>query len=345
MSQVPLAPLPALNAPADRAPSAPAGLELGRTRRARTGAALHRGISLAAVLGAVTVSAVLGAAAHATPASAATLPATVPAAVRLLAPAVDPIPMPTVPPIAGTSGIPSGVPTVSPSSGISATTAPGTGLSVNLKDGSGLLSNPLSVVLLLGLVSIVPALLMMMTAFTRIVIVLGFTRNALSTQSIPPNQVIIGLALFLTMFVMAPTFSKANHDALQPYLKGQITQTEAYNKGIEPFRGFMLKQVRQKDLALFVKLSGKPAPATPDKTPTTTLVPAYAISELRTSFLIGFVIFVPFLVIDLVVSAALSSMGMMMLPPALISLPFKLLLFVAADGWYLVVQSLVQSFH
>jgi flagellar biosynthetic protein FliP len=157
--------------------------------------------------------------------------------------------------------------------------------------------------------------------------------------------VIIGLSLFLTLFVMAPTFSQVNADAIQPLMKGKISTNVAFEKAQEPFKTFMLKQVREKDLGLFVKLSNKPAPKNKEDISIATLVPAFVLSELRTAFLIGFVIFLPFLVIDFVVSAALSSMGMMMLPPVLISMPFKLLLFVAADGWYLVVSSLVQSFN
>ena len=210
---------------------------------------------------------------------------------------------------------------------------------------SGGLTQPVSLVLLLGVLSLLPGLLIMVTAFTRIVIVLGFTRSALGTQGVPPNQVVIGLAMFLTFFVMGPVFSQANHDAVQPLLKGTITQQVAFDRGLAPFRTYMLKQVREKDLQLFVDLSGKKAPASPKDVPTTTLIPAYVISELRAAFLIGFVIFIPFIVIDLVVSAALSAMGMAMLPPSLISLPFKLLLFVAVDGWYLLVSSLVRSFH
>ena len=219
---------------------------------------------------------------------------------------------------------------------------PGT---TGLENATSGLNQPVSLVLLLGSLSVLPGLLIMVTAFTRIVIVLGFTRSALGTQAIPPNQVLIGLAMFLTFFVMGPVFSQANHDAVQPLLKGKISQEQAFDRGIEPFREFMLKQVREKDLQLFVDLSGKEAPKDPKDVPTTTLVPAYVISELRAAFLIGFVVFVPFIVIDLVVSAALSAMGMAMLPPSLISLPFKLLLFVAVDGWYLVVSSLVRSFH
>ena len=205
--------------------------------------------------------------------------------------------------------------------------------------------SPVTIAVLLGAISLIPALLMMLTAFTRIVIVLGFTRSALNTNGIPPNQVLIGIALFLTFFVMAPVFSQINSEALQPYLKGEIDQNEAYDRGIEPLREFMLEQTRERDLALFVRLSDAKQPMAREDVPTTTLVPAFVLSELRTAFLIGFVIFIPFLVIDLVVSAALSSMGMVMLPPVVVSLPFKLLLFVAADGWYLVVSSLVQSFR
>jgi flagellar biosynthetic protein FliP len=212
----------------------------------------------------------------------------------------------------------------------------------NATNGSG---SPLTMALLLGAISLLPAILMMGTAFTRIVIVLGFTRSALGTQQVPPNQVVIGLSLFLTLFVMAPTFSAVNSSAIQPLMKHQITTTQAFEKGQVPIKQFMVKQVRERDLGLFVKLSHEPRPKNKDQLSLTTLVPAFVISELRTAFLIGFLIFIPFLVIDLVVSAALSSLGMMMLPPVLISLPFKLLLFVAADGWYLVVQSLVRSFH
>ena len=219
-----------------------------------------------------------------------------------------------------------------------------TGTPLDVRNGTGGLTQPVSLVLLLGALSLLPGLLIMVTAFTRIVIVLGFTRSALGTQGVPPNQVLIGLAMFLTFFVMGPVFSEANDNAVQPFLKGTITQQEAFDRGLKPFRGFMLEQVREKDLELFIDLSGKEAPKTPEDVPTTTLVPAYVISELRAAFLIGFVVFVPFIVLDLVISAALSAMGMAMLPPSLISLPFKLLLFVAVDGWYLITSSLVRSF-
>jgi flagellar biosynthetic protein FliP len=200
-------------------------------------------------------------------------------------------------------------------------------------------------VIVLGALSLAPFILTMTTSFLKFSVIGSILRSALGTQQIPPNQVLIGLALFLTFFVMGPVFSQANHDAVQPLLKGTITQEQAFDRGMEPFREFMLEQVREKDLQLFVDLSGKEAPAKPEDTPTTTLVPAYVISELRAAFLIGFIVFIPFIVIDLVVSAALSAMGMAMLPPSLVSLPFKLLLFVAVDGWYLVVSSLVRSFH
>ncbi|MER3453376.1 MAG: flagellar biosynthetic protein FliP [Acidimicrobiia bacterium] len=224
--------------------------------------------------------------------------------------------------------------------------SPGTpSLSFDLRtDAAKPVSQPLTIIVLLTVLAIAPALLILVTSFTRIVIVLGLTRNALNLQGVPPNQVLIGLALFLTFFVMGPVFAKVNHEAVQPYLRGEITQKEAYDRGIKPFRTFMLKQTREHDLALFVKLSGQPRPKNAADVPTTTLIPAFVISELRAAFLIGFVIFVPFLVIDIVTSAALMSMGMVMLPPVLISLPFKLLLFVVVDGWYLVVQSLVRSF-
>lgn len=243
-----------------------------------------------------------------------------------------------------TAPAPPARPTPGPSASTATTNLGDINLNVKNKGGGGL-SSPLTLVLLLGAISFIPAVLMMVTAFTRIVIVLGLTRSALNTQGVPPNQVIIGLALFLTMFVMAPVMSKVNHDAIQPYMHGQIKASQAYDRGLEPVRAFMLKQVRDKDLGLMVKLSGDKRPAKPQDVATTTLVPAYVLSELRAAFLIGFVIFVPFIVIDLVVASALSAMGMVMVPPALISLPFKLLLFVTADGWYLVVESLVKSFH
>jgi len=184
----------------------------------------------------------------------------------------------------------------------------------------------------------------MVTSFTRIIVVLSLLRNAIGIPQLPPNQVLIGLALFLTFFVMAPVLKTVNAEALQPFLNGQIQQNEAMNRGEKPLRQFMLKQTREKDLALFVSLAGQDRPRNPDDVPTYVLIPAFIISELKTAFQMGFIIFVPFLIIDIVISSALLSMGMMMLPPVVISLPFKILLFVLVDGWGLIVGSLVKSF-
>ena len=205
--------------------------------------------------------------------------------------------------------------------------------------------NAVQLLLLIGGISLVPALLFTVTGFTRIIIVLGFIRTGLGTPTAPPNQVLVGIALFLTLFVMAPTFNTINKDALQPYLAKKITMTQALDRAEKPIKGFMLKQTRTSDLALFVKLSHDKTPHTRDQIKITTLIPAFMISELKTAFEIGFLIYIPFLIIDLVVSSTLMSMGMMMLPPALISLPFKILLFVLVDGWNLVTRSLVESFH
>jgi len=201
------------------------------------------------------------------------------------------------------------------------------------------------IILLLTLLAIAPALLMMLTSFTRIVIVLSLTRNALGVNAIPPNQVVVGLSLFLSLFVMAPTLTEMNDVALQPLLKGDLSYSEAYDKAQAPLKQFMLKQTRKGELNLFIKASGKPAPARREDVSLATLIPAFVLSELKTAFIIGFVVFVPFLIIDLVVSSTLMSMGMFMLPPVLVSLPFKLLLFVMVDGWALVVKSLLTSFN
>ncbi len=219
-------------------------------------------------------------------------------------------------------------------------------LSVTIEDGTSdtdAASQSLTVILLLTVLSLAPTLLILVTSFTRIIIVLGITRNALSLQGIPPNQVLIGLALFLSLFVMAPVFTEINDIALQPLLDGDISQTEAFERGMEPLRVFMLEQVREEDLAAFVEMSDS-RPATPAEVPLTTLIPAFVMSELRAGFIIGFLVFIPFLIIDIVVSATLMSMGMVMLPPVVISLPFKLLLFVIVDGWALLVPTLVTSF-
>ena len=205
-------------------------------------------------------------------------------------------------------------------------------------------SGGLQLLLLLTVLSLAPALLVVITAFTRIVIVLSFVRNALAVPQVPPNQVLVGLSLFLTLYVMAPTWGRINEEALQPYLNGEISQQEAYEVGIVPVREFLFKQTRERDLALFMHLSNLPRPETRADIPNYVLIPAFIISELKTAFQMGIVIFVPFLIIDMVVASALMSMGMMMLPPSLISLPFKLLLFVMVDGWHLIVRSLVMSF-
>jgi flagellar biosynthesis protein FliP len=207
-------------------------------------------------------------------------------------------------------------------------------------------SNAVQLLLLVGGISLVPALLFTVTGFTRILIVLGFIRSGLGTPSAPPNQVLVGIAFFLTLFVMSPTISQIKKDAYDPLQRHQITQQVALQRAQEPLREFMFKQTRTKDLALFVKLSGaKDAPKTRADIPTYVLIPAFIISELKTAFQIGFLIFIPFLLIDMIVSSTLMSMGMVMLPPVFISLPFKILLFVLVDGWNLVTQSLVQSFH
>ncbi|MCA0988920.1 flagellar type III secretion system pore protein FliP [Guptibacillus algicola] len=199
-------------------------------------------------------------------------------------------------------------------------------------------------ILLLTVLSIAPAILVLMTCFTRIVVVLSFVRSALATQSMPPNQVLIGLALFLTFFVMSPVLSEINAEALQPYMNEEIGQEEALDAAEMPIKEFMAEHTREKDLALFYKYANLEKPESIEDVRLTALVPAFAISELKTAFQIGFVIFIPFLIIDMVVASTLMAMGMMMLPPVMISLPFKILLFVLVDGWYLVVESLLLSF-
>ncbi|QUH20824.1 flagellar type III secretion system pore protein FliP [Alkaliphilus sp. B6464] len=199
---------------------------------------------------------------------------------------------------------------------------------------------------LLTVLSLAPAILIMVTSFTRIIIVLSFLRNAIATQQTPPTQVLIGLAMFLTFFIMSPIASEINQNALQPYLNEEITQSEAIEEAMEPLRQFMFRQTRENDIALFLEASGTELSSDPqlDDIPTTSLIPAFIISELKTAFQMGFVLFIPFIVLDMVVSSALMSMGMMMLPPAMISLPFKLLLFVMVDGWNVLIKSLLLSF-
>lgn len=220
---------------------------------------------------------------------------------------------------------------------------------INLQIGGGTdqpqdLSQTLQLIILLTVLTLAPAILILLTSFTRIIVVLSFLRSSLGTQQMPPNQILIGLALFLTFFVMAPTLQEVNREGLQPYMKGEITQQAAFKRGMDPMRTFMFKQTREKDLALFVKMAKMERPRNFNDIPNYVLIPSFVISELKTAFQIGFVIFIPFLVIDMVVASALMSMGMMMLPPMMISLPFKILLFVLVDGWNLVIHSLMMSF-
>jgi flagellar biosynthetic protein FliP len=223
-------------------------------------------------------------------------------------------------------------------------------ISVQIGDGQASNGNgqfALSVELLIAMtvLSLVPAILMLATSFTRIVVVLSLLRSAIGIPNLPPNQVILGLSLFLTLFVMAPTVQQANSDAIQPYLNNTIDQNTAIAKGVEPFKDFMLKQTREEDLEVFIDLSKEPRPATSADVSLEVLLPAFVVSELKTAFTMGFLLYIPFLIIDLVVASALMSMGMVMVSPTQIALPFKLLLFVMVDGWVLVVQSLVQSFN
>ena len=234
---------------------------------------------------------------------------------------------------------------------LSAAPSANSGLSGNINinfDGSNgkqSLSIPVQIALFLTLLSFIPALLISVTSFTRIVIVFHFLRQALGTTETPSNQIMIGLTLFLTFFIMAPVGEQINREALQPAIGGSISQMEALDRCIKPLRGFMLKYTREKDLALFLSIAKKPQPRNGDDIPTTVLIPAFMISELKTAFQVGFVLFLPFLLIDMVVATVLLSMGMMQLPPVMVSMPFKILLFIMVDGWNLVVGSLVKSFY
>ncbi len=211
-------------------------------------------------------------------------------------------------------------------------------------DQAGRVPTLIQLLFILTVLSLAPAIVLMMTSFTRIVVVLSLLRNALGTQQMPPNQIIIGLSLFLTFFIMTPVWQKVNETALKPYYQEEISGEEALNHASVPIKNFMLKQTREKDISLFVKIAQEKRPEKAADVSLTVLIPAFIISELKTAFQIGFMIYLPFLVIDMVVSSVLLSMGMMMLPPIMMSLPFKLLLFVLVDGWYLIVGSLVQSF-
>jgi len=217
-------------------------------------------------------------------------------------------------------------------------------ISVNFGPGAGVTERVIQLVALITVLSLAPAILVMVTSFTRIVVVLSLLRTAIGLQTAPPNAVVVSLALFLTAFVMGPAFQTAYDTAVKPVIAGEMQPQQAFEKGAEPFRAFMLKNVREKDLALFIDLSREAKPESAEATPLRILVPAFMISELRRAFEIGFLLFVPFLVIDLVIASVLMSMGMMMLPPVIVSLPFKLIFFVLVDGWSLVAGSLVQSF-
>ena len=212
-------------------------------------------------------------------------------------------------------------------------------------DKPGKVATVIQLLFILTILSLAPAILLMLTSFTRIVVVFSLLRHALGTQQMPPNQIIIGLSLFITLFIMTPVWQRVNTEALTPYYKEQISWEQALSRASIPVKGFMLSQVREKDLALFVKIAKEKRPKKPSDISFTVLAPSFVISELKTAFQIGFMIYLPFLIIDMVIASILLSMGMMMLPPIMVSLPFKLLLFVLVDGWYLIVESLVQSFR
>lgn len=219
-------------------------------------------------------------------------------------------------------------------------------LSLDMGDSDGEATARLfQMIALMSVLTIAPGILVMMTSFTRIVIVLSFLRTAMGTQQTPPNQVLVSLAMFMTLFIMAPTLERIYDDGIKPLIDGQITEFEAFDRGVQPLREFMKGQVREKDLALFVDIAGIPdAEARGDKTPLRALIPGFMLSEIRRAFEIGFLIFIPFLIIDMVVASVLMSMGMMMLPPVIVALPFKIVFFVLVDGWYMIVGSLVRSF-
>lgn len=222
---------------------------------------------------------------------------------------------------------------------------PAIDLNIRPSDTPGEVVDSVKLLVLLTLLSLAPAFLVMVTSFTRIIVVLSLLRAALGVQQAPPNQILIGLALFLTVFIMAPTYKQINEQAVQPYLQNRISQQEAQDLAAGPLKDFMLRQTREKDLALFVNLAKIEKPERPEDVPLHVVIPSFIISELKTAFEIGFLLYVPFVVIDMAVASILMSMGMFMLPPVMISLPFKLLLFVMVDGWHLVVKSLVESFH
>lgn len=221
---------------------------------------------------------------------------------------------------------------------------PKIGIDIGTADSPEDVSVTLQLLLLLTVLSLAPSILIMTTSYLRIIIVFQFLKNAMGTMQMPPNQLLAGIALFLTFFVMGPTWNKVNTDALQPYLEGQISMEEAYDKGITPLREFMFNHTRTEDMELFMSFMEVDKPQTREDLPTYVLIPAFVLSELRAGFIIGFFLFIPFLMIDMIVSSILMSMGMMMLPPMMVSLPFKILLFVLVDGWNLIVGSIVRSF-
>lgn len=220
----------------------------------------------------------------------------------------------------------------------------GTGVSLTINNEEGNLSGTLRILLVLTVIALAPSILIMLTSYTRIVIVLHFVRAALGTQTVPPNQVLIGLALFLTLFIMSPVFSRINEEALQPLDAGTITQEEAFEAGMKPLREFMFSHTQESDINMFCDIAGTTYETTDDIS-NTVLIPSFIISELRQAFIIGFMIYIPFIVIDMVVASVLMSMGMMMLPPTTISMPFKILLFILADGWGLVIENLIETFY
>jgi flagellar biosynthetic protein FliP len=261
----------------------------------------------------------------------------------------EPIPAAMVPAAAvPAAAVPAAVPVRAPTPPVKPTVSPSGGtINFNINgtnpDGSKPATS-LVIVLGLTLLSVAPAVLLLTTSFTKVFMVLGIARNALGLTSMPPNQVIAGLALFISLFIMSPTLSQVNEQGVQPYLKGDKSQSVAFKDGVQPLREFMYKTTRPDEIALMIKVSGQEQPSNKNSVALTTLIPAFVLSELRAAFIIGFVIFIPFLIIDMVVSASLMSLGMMMLPPATVALPFKLLLFVLVNGWGLIITALVASY-
>jgi len=293
------------------------------------------GTRIVRLLGTLALGLVAGFVLVVLPASAATAQ-DVPSGTTVAAPADGGVPDVRMPDAAGPRGPkgPSGA----------KTDDNGSSVTVDLGGLTNKPSTSVTVIITLTLLSLLPAILLTCTSFTKILVVLGLTRNALGLQQTPPNQVLAGLALFLSLFIMAPVLSTMNHDAVQPYLHGTKTSTQAWNDGIKPLKGFMLDHTENAELTLLTNVAKRELPKDREDVSMATLVPAFVLSELKQAFIIGFIVFIPFLVIDIVVSGALMAMGMMMMPPVMVSLPFKLLLFVLVDGWALVIKSLVASY-